>query len=44
MPGWRAGSGVGKYCMFRELKTGQQKVQIHDEDESLCPPEYIIYL
>ena len=49
MPGWQAGSGVGKYCTFvqcRELQTGQQKVQLNykDEDDPLCPSWYIICL
>ena len=45
-PGRRAGTGVGKYCTYicRELKTGQQKVQLYYEEDPLCPSSYIIYL
>ena len=44
---WSAAGPAGRLrCWLvhcRELKTGQEKVQLYYEDDPLCPSSYIIY-
>ena len=46
MPDQQAGSPVTVYAWVQclEPKTGEQRVQLSREDETLCPSGYIIYL